>query len=201
MVPGTKEWPGTIDAAEAPNPASPVEVPRMDPVDWLSGLTVTPFQEKVIVALVAAGATWLATRVNSGSQQKRERQAREAEHRRVFERDALVAVQDALDYLYHVVEETVLKRFPPNRNDVQHVEVPPEPLEYRKAEGTVSSLQERVLDDDIRAMVERVIELAGEVMNADSRVTVHDRGELLRKLSLQLHEQLGKRLRSLYKQE
>jgi hypothetical protein len=173
----------------------------MDMLDWLSALTVTPFQEKVIVALVAAGATWLATRANSGSQQKRERQAREAEHRLNFERDALVAVQDALDHLYHVVEETVLERFPPNRNDIQYVKVPPEPLEYRKAEGTVSSLQQRVLDDDIRAMVGRVIEVAGEVMTADSRVTVHDRGELLRKLSLQLHEQLGERLRSLYKPE
>jgi hypothetical protein len=59
----------------------------------------------------------------------------------------------------------------------------PEPLEDRKAERTATSLQERVLDDDIRAMVWRVIDVAGEVMTADSRVTVHDRGKLLLKLS------------------
>jgi hypothetical protein len=64
----------------------------MDVVDWFSHLTVTPFQEKMAVALVAGGLALLGARINSVSQQKRERRAREAEARKVFERDALVGL-------------------------------------------------------------------------------------------------------------
>lgn len=85
----------------------------MDLTDWLTNLTVTDFEEKALLVLLGAGATWLGTKVNSTSQQKRERLARETERRHIFERDALVDVQDALDELYRVVEDLVLSRFPP----------------------------------------------------------------------------------------
>src|SRR5688572_12889390 len=98
----------------------------MDAVDWLSNLTVTPFQEKVILVLVTAVATWAVTRVNSRSQQERERKAKEAEARKVFERDALVDVQDALNELYQVVEDLVLARFPPE-DAPKYIDVPVEP--------------------------------------------------------------------------
>jgi hypothetical protein len=172
----------------------------MDAVDWLSNLTVTEFQEKVILVLVTAVATWAVTRVNSRSQQQRERKAKEAEARKVFERDALVAVQDALDDLYRVVEDLVLERFPPD-SDVQYLDVPVEPPEYRKAEAKVKTLQERVLDIGIRALVERIVEVAGDLVRSGSRVTVHDQGKLLTDLSTEVHRKIGLRLRLLYEPE
>jgi hypothetical protein len=172
----------------------------MDVVDWLGNLTVTQFQEKVILVLVTAVATWAVTRVNSRSQQERERKAKEAEARKVFERDALVAVQDVLDDLYRVVEDLVLERFPPN-SDVQYLDVPVEPAEYRKAEAKVRTLQERVLDVGIRALVERIVEVAGDLVRSGSRVTVHDQGKLLVDLSTEVHRKIGSRLRLLYEPE
>jgi hypothetical protein len=167
----------------------------MDVVDWLGNLTVTQFQEKVILVLVTAVATWAVTRVNSRSQQERERKAKEAEARKVFERDALVAVQDVLDDLYRVVEDLVLERFPPD-SDVQYLDVPVEPAEYRKAEAKVRTLQERVLDVGIRALVERIVEVAGDLVRSGSRVTVHDQGKLLVDLSTEVHRKIGSRPRS-----
>jgi hypothetical protein len=172
----------------------------MDVVDWLGNLTVTQFQEKVILVLVTAVATWAVTRVNSRSQQERERKAKEAEARKVFERDALVAVQDVLDDLYRVVEDLVLERFPPD-SDVQYLDVPVEPAEYRKAEAKVRTLQERVLDVGIRALVERIVEVAGDLVRSGSRVTVHDQGKLLVDLSTEVHRKIGSRLRLLYEPE
>lgn len=172
----------------------------MDVVDWLSNLTVTPFQEKMAVALVAGGLALLGARINSVSQQKRERRAKEAEARKVFERDALVAVQDALDDLYRVVEDLVLERFPPD-SDAQYLDVPVEPPEYRKAEGKVKTFQERVLDVGIRALVERIVEVAGDLVRSGSRVTVHDQGKLLTDLSTEVHGKIGSRLRLLYEPE
>jgi hypothetical protein len=150
--------------------------------------------------LLVAGATWLGTRVNSRSQQGRERKAKEAEARKVFERDALVAVQDALGDLYRVVEDIVLERFPPE-SDVQYLDVPEEPPEYRKAEGRVKTLQERVLDVHIRALVERIVEVAGDLVRSGSRATVHDQGKLLTDLSTDVHRKIGARLRHLYEPE
>jgi hypothetical protein len=171
----------------------------MDLVDWLSDLKVTPFQAQMAAVALGGGIALLGARINSVSQARRERQAKEAERRHIFERDALVAVQDALDQLYRVVEDTVLARFPPDNPSIHSVNVPPEPIEYRKAEATVGTLQERVLDDDTRALVGRVVEVAGEVMRAGSRVTVDDRNQVLRELSIRLHERIGERLRRLYK--
>lgn len=118
-----------------------------------------------------AGSTWLGARINSSTQAKRERRARADERRQVFEQETLVRLQDALDDLYRIVEETGLERFPPNRDDVQYIDVPPEPLDYRRSEAATSTLAVRVLDDDLRALVEKVVEHADEVMKAGSRVT------------------------------
>jgi hypothetical protein len=169
----------------------------MDQIDWLTNLTVTDFEEKALLVLFGAGATWLGTKVNSTSQQKRERLARETERRHIFERDALVDVQDALDELYRVVEDLVLSRFPPE-DPPKYIEVPVEPPEYRRAEARVKTLQERVLDIGIRALVERIVEVAGDLVRSGSRVTVHDQGKRLTELSGEAHKRIGARLRHLY---
>jgi hypothetical protein len=120
-------------------------------------MKVTPFEASVATGLLVAGATWLGARINSTTQAKRERKARADERRQVFEQETLVRVQDALDDLYRIVEEAGLERFPPNRDDVQYIDVPPEPLDYRRAEAAVGTLSVRVLDDDLRALVEKVV--------------------------------------------
>jgi hypothetical protein len=170
-----------------------------DVLDWLGDLTVTPFQDRLIVAIVAGGLVWLGARINSSTQARREREAKEAERRHSFERDSLVAVHDALDGLYRLVEETVVKRFPDDRPDIRQVKVDPEPLEYRRAKATVSNLQVRVLDDDLRALVRRAVEEADHIMRSGSRTTVHTQNEVLKELSQELHEKLGERIRHLYK--
>ena len=169
----------------------------MDLTDWLANLTVTDFEEKALPVLLGAGATWLGTKVNSTSPQKRERLARKTERRHIFERDALVDVQDALDELYRVVEDLVLSRFPPE-SDVQYVDVPVEPPDYRRAEARVMTFQERVFDVGIRALIERILEVAGDLVRSGSRVTVHDQGKALVDLSKEVHKRIGARLRHLY---
>jgi hypothetical protein len=169
----------------------------MDLTDWLTNLTVTDFEEKALPVLLGAGATWLGTKVNSTSPQKRERLARKTERRHIFERDALVDVQDALDELYRVVEDLVLSWFPPE-DPPKYIEVPVEPPEYRRAEAWVKTLQERVLDIGIRALIERIVEMAGDLVRSGSRVTVHDQGKRLTELSGEAHERIGARLRHLY---
>jgi hypothetical protein len=159
---------------------------------------VTPFEASAATGLLVAGATWLGARINSASQAERERKARAGERRLVFEQETLVRLQDALDELYRVVEETGLQRFPPNRDDIQSVDVPPEPLEYRRAEAGAETLVVRVLDDNLRALVEHVLELASEVMKAESRVTFWDRSEVLREQSTLAHQQIGQQVRRLY---
>jgi hypothetical protein len=163
----------------------------------MSNVKVTPFEASLVTGLLVAGAGWLGTRVNSVSQQKRERQAKETERRHIFERDALVDVQDALDELYRVVEDLVLSRFP-SESDVQYVDVPVEPPVYRRAEARVMTLQERVFDVGIRALIERVLEMAGDLVRSGSRVTVHDQGKVLVDMSKEVHKGIGARLRHLY---
>jgi hypothetical protein len=159
---------------------------------------VTPFEASVATGLLVAGATWLGAWINSSTHAKRERKARADERRQVFEQETLVRLQDALDDLYRIVEETGLERFPPNRDDVQYIDVPPEPLEYRRAEAAASTLAVRVLDDDLRALAEKVVEHADEVMKAGSRVTFWDRSQVLKEQSTLAHQQIGERLRRLY---
>ena len=167
-------------------------------IDWLTNLTVTDFEEKTLLVVLGASATWLGTRVNSTSQQKRERQAKETERRHIFERDSLVAVQDALDELYRVVTDLMLERFPPDHPPSRYVDVPVEPPEYRRAEARVMTLQERVLDVGIRALVERILEVAGDLVRSGSPVTVHDQEKLLTDLSRDVEKKIGARLRHLY---
>jgi hypothetical protein len=159
---------------------------------------VTLFEASVATGLLVAGATWLGARINSSTQRKRERKARADERRQVFEQETLVRLQDALDDLYRIIEETGLERFPPNRDDIQRIDVPPEPLDYRRAEAAASTLAIRVLDDDLRALVEDVLQLGSEVMHTGSRVTFWDRSEVLRERSTLAHQQIGERIRRLY---
>jgi hypothetical protein len=163
----------------------------------MSNMKVTPFEASLVTGLLVAGAGWLGTKVNSVSQQKQERQAKETERRHIFERDALVDVQDALDELYRVVEDLVLSRFPPE-SDVQYVDVPVEPPDYRRAEARVMTFQERVFDVGIRALIERILEVAGDLVRSGSRVTVHDQGKALVDLSKEVHKRISARLRHLY---
>jgi hypothetical protein len=65
----------------------------------------------------------------------------------------------------------------------------------------VKTLQERVLDVGIRALVERIVEVAGDLVRSGSRVTVHDQGKLLTDLSTKVHRKIGSRLRLLYEPE
>jgi hypothetical protein len=161
-------------------------------------MKVTPFEASAATGLLVVGATWLGTRINTRTQAQRERKARADERRQVFEQETLVRLQDALDDLYRIVENTGLERFPPDRMDIQGADVPPEPLEFRRAEATARTLAVRVLDDDLRALADVVIEHAGEVMKAASRVTFWDRSEVLKERSRLADERIGKRLRSLY---
>src|SRR5829696_4314755 len=179
-------------------PGGWMEVRGMGIIDWLTNLTVTDFEEKALLVVLGAGAAWLGTRVNSTSQQKRERQARETERRHIFERDSLVDVQDALDELYRVVTDLVLERFPPEDPPrPKYIEVPVEPPEYRRAEARVMTLQERVLDVGIRALVARILEVAGDLVRSGSPVTVHDQEKLLTDLSKDVEKKIGARLRHL----
>jgi hypothetical protein len=66
-----------------------------------------------------------------------------------------------------------------------------EPPEYRRAEAWVKTLQER-------ALIERIVEMAGDLVRSGSRVTVHDQGKRLTELSGEAHERIGARLRHLY---
>ena len=84
----------------------------MDLTDWLTNLTVTDFEEKALPVLLGAGATWLGTKVNSTSCRSGSGWPGRPSAG-IFERDALVDVQDALDELYRVVEDLVLSWFPP----------------------------------------------------------------------------------------
>ncbi len=161
-------------------------------------MKVTTFEASAATGLLVAGATWLGARINSSTQAQRERKARADERRQVFEQETLVRLQDALDELYRIVEDIGLQRFPPNRHDIQGVSVPPEPLEYRRAEAAADTLAVRLLDGDLRALVARALELASEIMKAESRVTFWDRSELLREQSTLIHQQIGERLRRLY---
>jgi hypothetical protein len=77
-------------------------------------MRVTPFQASIATGLLTVGATWVGARINWASQAKREREAREAERRHIFEHETLISLHDALEVLYRLTEEIVLvQRFPP----------------------------------------------------------------------------------------
>jgi len=164
-------------------------------------MNVTTFESQIAIAALTGAVALLGARINSTSQQKRERQATETERRHVFERETLVALQDALDELYRIVEETVVVRFPRGGDDDTVVELPhpPEPLAYRTVEAIVDKLRGRVLDDDLRAGIEAVRKAAGMVMTAKTKGAADDRGEDLVKLSESITDRVGERIRYLFR--
>jgi hypothetical protein len=163
-------------------------------------MRVTTFESQTVIAALTGAVALLGARINSTSQQKQERQATETERRHVFERETLIALQDALDELYRIVEESVLVRFPRAVDDDRVVELPhpPEPLSYRTVEASVDKLQGRVLDDDLRADVRAVRKAAGMVMTTKTKGAADDRGEELVRLSELITERIGERIRYLF---
>ncbi len=163
-------------------------------------MKVTAFEAGAVTGLLVAGATWLGARINSTSQAKREQEAREAERRQVFEQETLVALQDALEELYRIVEEKVLERFPLGIHADQVVDLPypAEPLVYRTAAATVDKLRERVLDDDLRALTHDVLFAAVKVLAAVTRRAVDNLQEKLWDLSIDMNQRVGERLRRLF---
>lgn len=55
-----------------------------------------------------------------------------------------------------------------------------------------------MLDIGIRALIERIVEVAGDLVRSGSRVTVHDQGKRSTELSGETHKRIGARLRHLY---
>jgi hypothetical protein len=47
-------------------------------------------------------------------------------------------------------------------------------------------------------LIERIVEVAGDLVRSGSRVTVHDQGKALVDLSKEVHKRIGARLRHLY---
>jgi hypothetical protein len=165
-------------------------------------MRVTTFEAGAMTGLLVAGATWLGARINSTSQAKRERDAREAERRQVFEQETLIGLQDALQDLYRLVEEHLKERFPSEIDQDQVVDLPPgypiEPLAYRTAQATVDKLQSRVLDDDLRTLIDNVLDIAGSAMVAKTmRAADQCEGELW-ELSNDVNQLVGERLRRLF---
>jgi hypothetical protein len=153
-----------------------------------------------VTGLLTVGATWVGARINWASQAKREREAREAERRHVFERETLISLQDAVETLYRLAQDLVLvKRFPPEMDAHQAVDHPvvPEPMTYLTAQGEVEKLCERVLDDDLRALVNDVLNAAGEVMVARTRDVAENGWDDLTGLVVDVHKRIGERLRDL----
>jgi hypothetical protein len=136
------------------------------------------------------------------SQAKREREAREAERRQVFEQETLVGLQDALEELYQIVEDVLRERFPPEIDADQFVDTPDswsEPLVYRTAEAAVDKLRARVLDDDLRELIDKVLYAAGMVMHARKRSAADRLQEDLWTLSGDVNQHVGEQLRRLFK--
>jgi hypothetical protein len=164
-------------------------------------MKVTPFQASIATGLLTVGATWLGSRINWTSQARREREAREAERRHVFEQKTLIDLQDALMALYQLVEETVLvERFPPEIDAHQVVKHDvAEPLAYRVAVADVDKLRQRVLDHDLAANIDALLQAAGRVMVATTREeAAHRQFDGLIPLAADVNEQIGERLRHLF---
>jgi Flp pilus assembly CpaF family ATPase len=164
-------------------------------------MKVTPFQASIATGLLTVGATWVGARINWASQAKREREAREAERRHVFERETLISLQDAVDALYRLVQELVLvERFSPEMDDHQAVDHPvvPEPMIYLTAQGEVEKLQGRVLDDALRARIDALVDEAGMVVVATTRHDAEHRWDDLTELVVEVNERIGARVRHLF---
>jgi hypothetical protein len=165
-------------------------------------MRVTPFQASIATGLLTVGATWLGARINWTSQARREREAREAERRHVFEHETLISLQDALETVYQVLQEMVLvQRFPPDMDDDQVVDHPsfPEPLAYRTAVGEVEKLRERVLEYDLRMRIDLLLSGASGVMVATTRNAAEQRWDDFFDQFSHANEQIGERVRGLFR--
>jgi hypothetical protein len=164
-------------------------------------MRVTPFQASIATGLLTVGATWLGARINWTSQAKREREAREVERRHVFERETLLGLQDALVVLIQIVVEMVfVERFPREIDAHQVVKhAVAEPLAYRTAEAEADKLRERLLDDDLAALVDGLLGATGAVMVATTRDEAEHRRDEMETLMVDVNEQIGARVRHLFR--
>jgi len=165
-------------------------------------MKVTAFEASAATGLLVAGATWLGARMNSGTQAQRERKARADERRQVFQQETLIGLQDALQDLYRILEEHIKQRFPPEIDDEQVVDLPAayprNPLTYRTAEAAVDKLRARVLDDDLRALIDHLLDAADEVMGADTRRAAENGQDKLWGLESDVGQLVGDRVRHLF---
>ena len=165
-------------------------------------MRVTPFEASAATGLLVVGATWLGTRINSSTQAQRERKARADERRQVFQQETLIGLQDALQDLYRILEEHIKQRFPSEIDDEQVVDLPVtyprNHLAYRTAEAAVDKLRARVLDDDLRALIDHLLDAADVVMAANTRRGAEDGQDELWGLSTDVSQLVGERLRRLF---
>ena len=164
-------------------------------------MRVTPFQASIATGLLTVGATWIGARINWTSQARREREAREAERRHIFEHETLISLQDALEAVSQVLQEMVLvQRFPPEMDDHQVVDHPsfPEPLAYRTAVGEVEKLRERVLDYDLRMRIDLLLNAAAGVIRATTRNAAEQSWDDFFDQLSHANEQIGERVRRLF---
>lgn len=164
-------------------------------------MKVTPFQASIATGLLTVGATWIGTRINWTSQAKREREAREAERRHVFEHETLISLQEALEALYQVVNGIVLiDRFPPEMDEHQVIDHPsfPDPPAYRTAAAEVEKLRSRVLDRDLRELIDMVLDAADVFMRANTRNAAQHHWDAFFELLYEANKEIGDRVRRLF---
>jgi hypothetical protein len=127
----------------------------------------------VFGALITLATTIVVQGFTHGFQSRRERQAREAtlqaekqERRSAFQRDALLAVQEALGDLGRAAAETHRQIRDSGRDWMERHR--PWTEEFRDAEATTTKLAARVLDDELRKLVRDTRQAAIEVVTAKS---------------------------------
>jgi hypothetical protein len=164
-------------------------------------MKVTPFQAAIATGLLTVGATWLGARINWASQAKREREAREAERRHIFEHETLISLQDAVEALYQLVQEVAfVERFPPDIDEHQPVNpVVAEPLPYRTAAAQVDKLRVRLLDDGLKEHIDALLFAAGNVMVAKTRDAAEHRWDDLEELVVEANKEIGEQVRRLFR--
>jgi hypothetical protein len=162
-------------------------------------MRITPFQASIATGLLTVGATWLGARINWTSQARREREAREAERRHVFERETLISLQDALETLYRLVEDLLVERFPPETDAHQAVPVALfEPMAYRTSRAEVQKLLHRVLDDDLAVRIQALVHAADDVATSETRHAADNSFDELSDLRADVNKRIGEPVRRLF---
>lgn len=126
----------------------------------------------VFGALITLATTIVVQGFTHGFQSRRERQARQAtlqaekqERRAGFQRDTLLAVQEALSDLGRAAAETHRQiRDSEDRDWMERHR--PWSEEFRDAEATTTKLAARVFDDELRKLVRDARQAAIEVVTA-----------------------------------